>query len=173
MPARGYVRHRWRMPNWRTERMSKQTSHLPDIQSVMSFLEQSVKDPDHLDQVTVSRSLTRDNFFSEACWAILVAAVSTKVAHTWEKKAETTGFPLRWKALSKWNTKQFNQWCKAMASTLTVPRKDLVGTFRDRWWAIWDLACWLADFAGEKEFGSIVDTCGIDTTPHFSYTISH
>ena len=39
-----------------------------------------------------------------------------------------------------------------MAKVLSSPKDDLTGRFRKRWWAIYDLGCYLAEFESEAEF---------------------
>ena len=105
-----------------------------------------------LEAAAESKELTRNAFFGEAYWAILVAYVSYDTAAAWAEKARSTGFPFDWEALGNWDDDHFDAWCKRMAKVLSTPREDLVGKFRDRWWSIWDLGWWLANFESDADF---------------------
>lgn len=100
-----------------------------------------------------SKKLTRTNFFEQASWAILVAGRKVdNSAREWQEKAIATGFPFDWRRLSNWGDEEFASWCKRMAGELVAPQEDLKGGFRCRWWGIWDLAWYLADFDSGEAF---------------------
>lgn len=122
----------------------------PTLHDVLDLLERSV---DVDGSVWSSKKLTRSAFFEKAHWAILVAGREVdKRAHEWHRKAEECGFPFDWQSLAGWGDDEFESWCKRMASQLVVPQDDLVGGFRNRWWGIWDLGWYLAEFASDAEF---------------------
>ena len=104
-----------------------------------------------------SKELTRTSFFDEAHWAILVAGrnVDSGGAREWHEKARTCGLPFDWQGLSQWGDDEFDSWCKRMAGVLVVPQEDLTGGFRNRWWGIWDLAWYLAEFDSDDAFREV------------------
>ena len=108
-----------------------------------------------LERVTESRKLSRSNFYREGMWAILVSGMNVATAQGWLEKAERTGFPCApsgWRALGDWQDAEFDAWCKLMAGALESPQADLSGKFRDKWWYIWDLGWYLAQFSSESAF---------------------
>ena len=131
--------------------MASDTNNLPSLATIFHFLEESEGDS-HLEKSIGSKKLTRDAFFDKASWAILVSNTSAFVAGIWGKKAHSTGFPDDWETLANWGDQEFDSWCKKMAAVLESPRSDLVGMFRDRWWSIWDLACWIDEFLDDDDF---------------------
>lgn len=137
---------------------SHKDTQLPTLTSIFEFLKQYQKENErieHLEQVVESKELTRDAFFNEASWAILVSGVTAKAASTNWDNASNNGFPLgygNWKTLAEWCVEDFNEWCKRMARSLKQPKPDLDGKFRDKWWNIWDLAEWLAEFLDDNDF---------------------
>lgn len=121
----------------------------PTLHDVLARLKKSV----NTDDFWSSKELTRDAFFQETHWAILVAGRKVeRTARVWCRKAEDCGFPFDWRSLAAWGDDEFNSWCKRMASQLVEPQDDLAGGFRNRWWAILDLGWYLAEFASEAEF---------------------
>lgn len=126
----------------------------PTLRDVFDVFDSFCKDA-HVETKSVwkSKKLTRTNFFNVAYWAILVAGREVESrAREWERKADMCGFPFDWRRLSKWGDDEFDSWCKRMAGMLVVPQEDLIGGFRNRWWGIWDLAWYLADFDSGKAF---------------------
>ena len=146
--------------------MAEEVGKLPELQYVMQLMEAAAVDADdvpNLEMAIKSKPLSRDTFFNEAYWAILVSNASYDTARAWEEKARSTGFPFEWEALAQWHDQDFDEWCKEMAKMLSAPREDLVGKFRDRWWSIWDLGWWLAAFPNDDDFRYRVfhgKTCG-------------
>lgn len=135
--------------------MSGESQELPTLATVFEGLQRAAGDVGEASELEVwakSKELTRDAFFEQAHWAILVANASYETATTWKQKARSTGFPFDWQDLRKWGDEEFDGWCRRMAKTLSSPREDLVGKFRDRWWSIWDLGWWLADFQDGHDF---------------------
>lgn len=135
--------------------MSSESLKLPPLATVLTALQSAAADAGEtadLEAAAESKKLTRDAFFVEAHWAILVANVSYDTATGWSEKARSTGFPFDWRVLGRWDDEQFDGWCKKMAKVLSSPRDDLVGKFRERWWSIWDLGWWLADFECDDDF---------------------
>ena len=108
-----------------------------------------------LERAIENRKLSRSSFYGEGMWAILVSGVSVAIAQGWLEKAERTGFPCAssdWQVLGDWRDAEFDAWCKSMARTLEAPQTDLSGKFRDKWWYIWDLGWYLAQFPSESAF---------------------
>lgn len=133
-------------------------TQLPMLTKVFEVLRNFADESDltsDLEYVVESKELTRDTFFNEACWAILVSGVSRNVASKIWNNAKQLKFPLgsgEWEILAEWSIDEFNGWCKILAQSLKKPRPDLVGIFREKWRAIWDLAMWLAEFEDDQEF---------------------
>lgn len=133
----------------------------PPLHDVLELLKRV--DPD--DFWIGSKQLTRSAFIQEAHWAILVAGMRFATADEWWRKAKECGFPFdwqhqgdvrfpvcNWRSLAAWSDAEFESWCKRMAGQLVVPKEDLTGRFRGRWWAILDLGRYLAEFTSDAEF---------------------
>ena len=127
---------------------------LPELGRLLQFFEEEEARHGDRDLETAisSKSLTRTSFFQEARWAILVSGFKAEVASSINHKALECGFPSDWQVLGEWGDDEFNAWCKSMAAELNPPRDDLTGKFRDKWWAIWDLAWYLLQFDSEATF---------------------
>ena len=123
----------------------------PTLHDVLERLKLSV-DPGEVSYVLTSKELTRDAFFQEAHWAVLVSTRGNDTANEWCRKAQECGFPFDWRSLAAWTDAEFKSWCKRMAQVLVMPKDDLTGRFRKRWWAIYDLGCYLAEFESEAAF---------------------
>ena len=140
--------------------MSDESDRLPNLQTVLSFVETARTEwPEgdelaDIDRVTKSKRLSRNAFFAEACHAILVAGVKVETAWGWEEAATSTGFAWDWATLATWSDGDFKRWCRKFAAELAAPQADLSGKFRLKWWSILDLARYLAEFGDEHEFGA-------------------
>ena len=127
----------------------------PTLHAVLKLFEDEVSDDKaEIEGVLTSKELTRDSFFDVVYWAILVANMKFDTARSWEDKARACGFPFDWRELADWDDRKFNRWCRKMARELADPKEDLVGVFRHRWWAIWDIGWRLAQFESEAAFSS-------------------
>ena len=127
---------------------------LPTLECLLAFFEEEEVCHGHheLEAVISSKRLTRKTFFEEASWAILESGFKWQVAQSSRLKAHDCGFPKNWKVLGEWGDNRFEAWCKSMAAKLSSPRDDLTGKFREKWWAIWDLAWHLLQFDTEDSF---------------------
>ena len=133
---------------------SSPTGELPSLERLLAFFE-AKENPDgrhELELAISSKRLTRTRFFDAASWAILVSGFKRTITHTIWEKAVACGFPADWKVLGEWGDDDFDGWCKSMATQLVPPRTDLSGKFRDKWWAIWDLAWYLLQFDTAESF---------------------
>ena len=133
---------------------SSAAERLPALGRLLQFFEEEEVHHGHRDLETAisSKELTRTNFFGEASWAILVSGFKWEVASIINEKAWGCGFPKSWQVLGEWGDDEFDAWCKSMAAELNPPQDDLTGKFRDKWWAIWDLAWYLLQFDTEASF---------------------
>ena len=133
------------------------TRTLPPLNVILGHFEEScAADGTHdLSWAQTSKELSRDSFYDAGAWAILVSGVKWATAQSWARKAQQTGFPWSsdgWRTLNDWSDADFASWCKAMAAELATPQSDLSGRFRDKWWWIWDLGWYLAQFETEAAF---------------------
>ena len=128
----------------------------PTLHAVLRLFEGQVSDDakSSIERACTNKELTRDEFFGAAYWAILVANMKEATAQQWVNKASACGFPFSWQELGNWNDDdgKFDGWCKKMARQLVVPKDDLDGVFRNRWWAIWDIGWRLAQFESDAAF---------------------
>ena len=127
---------------------------LPTLSQLLEFFEaeEDRRGFRNLEEAISSKRLTRDAFYEQAAWAILVSGFKWEVAQRVASKANACGFPSDWKVLGEWEDDDFDGWCKVMAAQLDTPQQDLAGKFRDKWWAIWDLAWYLLKFDTEADF---------------------
>ena len=139
--------------------MANESYQLPDLHTVLCFVEAARAewpegdDLADVDGVFENKRLSRKAFFREASHAILVAGVKVQTAWSWEKRATSTGFTWDdWATLATWSDADFERWCRRMAQELVAPQADLSRTFRHKWWSVLDLARYLAEFEGEREF---------------------
>ena len=137
------------------QRATREAS-LPSLQRLLTLFEEREEDQRkaELEAACTSKLLSRTAFYKNAEWAILVSGVSIQAAETNYRNAVECGFPEDWMSLGKWGDDEFDAWCKKMAGSLSTPQNDLSETFRNKWWAIWDLAWYLSQFEDEEAFRS-------------------
>ncbi len=129
-------------------------SEKPSLHRVLSRFEHQAPNDTRswLESTHSSKELTRKTFFDETYWAILVANMKASTARSWDENARKSKFPFNWRKLGDWSDDDFNGWCRRMAKTLSDPKADLEGVFRERWYGIWDIGWRLAQFESEAEF---------------------
>ena len=92
-------------------------------------------------------SLTREEFFDRASWAILVAGIKRTVADKVKQRAGNCSFPKEWEQLARWSDERFGRFTDCMSSGKRGIQK---------WSAIRYVADWFAELGSDEAFQQVV-----------------